>query len=201
MWYILFNSTFQTGNNTWLGNISQTLWDLFGNGNISVRVYANDTRSYLYSDEILLYKDIVKPLITVNTPNPNQIVGSSPPSFVLNIDEPNIHSIWYSLDNGLTNLTTTTEGTINQYVWQNAWKSMSHGDELIIKFFTNDSAGNYETTNTILEINKPSTIPTNENSSDLNLILTIVLISSILGIIIVLKTVTTKKIDQIIQDR
>ena len=78
------------------------------------------------------------PEITINSPNPNDVFGFTPPTFDVTITSDNLDSTWYSLDGGITKIFfSETTGTIDQFVWK------VFGDESIqIIFYTNDSMGN-----------------------------------------------------------
>jgi hypothetical protein len=81
--------------------------------------------------------DDLPPNIIINSPSVNEIFGNNAPGYNLTIIEPNIHTRWYTLDSGTTNITFTgLTGTISQTIWD----SISEGD-VTIRFYVNDSAG------------------------------------------------------------
>ncbi len=119
------------------GTINQALWDALSEGNVIIRFYANDTLGRVEFAEVTIRKDDTAPTININSPAPNEMYGTSAPSFNVEIYDANIDSMWYTLDNGLTNTTFTTNGTI----YQSAWDTLPDGTISII-FYANDSAGN-----------------------------------------------------------
>ncbi|MFX0166382.1 MAG: hypothetical protein ACFE9V_13740, partial [Candidatus Hodarchaeota archaeon] len=140
-WYQLYNSTYWSGNFTFSGStgqIDQSAWDLFGNGTITIRFYANDTFGNLGYEEIIVQKDILAPIITVNSPTPNQLCIHEVPNFDLTFTEGNLNVTWYTIDGGLTNFTFTgTSGTIDQIAW-----NRSPNGTVTIRFYANDTFGN-----------------------------------------------------------
>ncbi|MFX0024187.1 MAG: hypothetical protein ACFE9S_17810, partial [Candidatus Hermodarchaeota archaeon] len=136
-WYTLIgemsNITF-TGS---IGSISQTIWDKFGNGTVTIRFYANDTVGNIGYHDITVRKDIYAPVITISSPGNNEVFGINAPDFIIYKSGPGIQATWYTLDNGLTNFTFTgLSGKINQAVWDN------YDDEIIIiRFYVNNSLG------------------------------------------------------------
>jgi len=85
----------------------------------------------------LIYKDTSIPVILINLPLENQIFSQFTPIFSLTITEANLDSIWYTLDNGLTNFTISSligiiDGT--------GWDSLPNG-QVTIRFYANDTLG------------------------------------------------------------
>ena len=114
MWYTiqgsLYNITLASN-----GTIDQSLWDKFDSGNLTLIFYANDSVGHLSSDSVQIIKDIDVPLITINYPKFNEIYGFESPNFNITVIEPNIAMMWYTLNNGMTNLSfTELQGNINQ---------------------------------------------------------------------------------------
>jgi len=78
--------------------------------------YANDTMDKIAFKEITINKDITVPLITINSPSVDEIFGNNAAGYNLTIIEPNIHTMWYTLDSGTTNFTFTgLTGTIQGF--------------------------------------------------------------------------------------
>jgi len=69
-------------------------------------------------------------------PYQNQIFRDSTPSFDISINEGNLVEIWYTLDNGLVNITCGTSGQI----LQDYWNALRPGD-YIFKIYANDTLG------------------------------------------------------------
>jgi hypothetical protein len=95
------------------------------------------TESHGITPKLILEFDDSPPDIIINSPISNELFGTTAPYFNVEIYDANLDSMWYTLDNGLTNTTFTTNGTINQ----SAWDALPDGN-IIIKFYSNDSAGN-----------------------------------------------------------
>lgn len=76
------------------------------------------------------------PIIAINSPAPSAIYGNTPPTYNLSITY-SYTAIWYTLDDGITNITASgLTGTISQIEWNKL------GDGAVtIKFYANNSAG------------------------------------------------------------
>ena len=76
------------------------------------------------------------PVITINSPSPSQLQGSTAPNYDISITD-SYDSIWYTLDGGVMNFTSNSlTGTINQATWT----SLADGI-ITITFFANNSVG------------------------------------------------------------
>ncbi|MEJ2248441.1 MAG: LamG domain-containing protein [Candidatus Lokiarchaeota archaeon] len=154
MWYTLNDGvkTFFTTN----GTISQIVWDSYGSGDIAVRIYANDSVGNEAFSSVVVEKDIDDPIIMINFPNPYGLFGDNAPSFNVYINDSNIINMrWYTIDGGETNISFTSNGTINQFLWN----SRGNGT-VIIQFFATDSLGNVGTSQVIVrkDIEQPSIV-------------------------------------------
>ncbi len=151
-WYTiddgLTNITF-TG---FLGTINQSAWDLRPNGTVKIIFYVNDTTGNLGSDEVIINKDIEAPQIIINSPYSNQVFGYISPSYNVSIFGADKDCTWYTIDDGLTNITFITNGTINQ----SAWDLRPNGTVKII-FYINDTTGNLGSDELI--VNKDIEVP------------------------------------------
>ena len=109
-----------------------------------------DENIYIESPSIPYYYTFYSPIIIINSPHSNELFGNNPPSFNIEIKNNNgIDKMWYTLDNGLTNTTFTTNGTINQDLWD----SLSNGT-VIISFYVKDSIGNIGNNSIMLRVDK-----------------------------------------------
>ena len=87
--------------------------------------------------EVIVFKDIDNPDITINSPSHGADIGDIAPNYDISIVEPNLDSIWYTIDAGITNYTITEfSGTIEQSAWDNA----PYGN-IAIQFYANDLLG------------------------------------------------------------
>ena len=135
MWYTLdgglHNYTF--ANNS---TIDQSAWIALSDGTITLTFYASDIPGNIGSADVNIIKDTQTPIITVNSPEDDDIFGSSAPSFNVRITDDNIDTMWYTLDGGLHNYTFTDNGTINP----TPWAALLDGPVEII-FYANDTLG------------------------------------------------------------
>ena len=74
------------------------------------------------------------PEITINSPTNNELFSGLPPSFNIYIKSFDINTSWYTLDDGITNTTFTTNGTIS------GWAALSDGTYTLV-FYANNSLG------------------------------------------------------------
>lgn len=90
------------------------------------------------SNLLLIKADISSPQITINSPYENELFGIKAPFYNISISEQNLSKSWYTLDNGINNI------TINQlsgFIDQKEWNKRSNGTVNIV-FYANDTAGN-----------------------------------------------------------
>jgi hypothetical protein len=117
------------------GSISESLWDALPSAPVTITFYADDIAGNVGSASVLVDKDLDDPIITINGPE-NNLQTTSAPSFDLTIVERNLDTIWYTLDDGITNITCGTSGTIDQTIWAN----LADGT-YTLKFYANDTVG------------------------------------------------------------
>ncbi len=155
------------------GFIDQSAWDAMPDGMIALKFYASDKPGNIGSAEVNIMKDAQSPIIVINSPITDEIFGATAPIFIVEISDENLDSMWYSLDDGLTNFTFTTNSTVNQVVWS----TISEGS-ITITFYANDTAGNLESESVNVE---KSLLPPGDNF----IIIIIILISIVSGVAIV----------------
>lgn len=98
--------------------------------------------------------EMIDPIITINSPAPNDIFSYNPPNYNLSINDFQLDSMWYTLDNGLANITITTLiGTINE----TEWNALPNG-QVIIRFYANDTLGNLGTAQVVVikDVHQPT---------------------------------------------
>jgi len=78
--------------------------------------------------------DVLPPTINILEPNPNQLFETTAPDFVVEISDENLHEMWYTIDNGITNYTFTSNGSISQPVWD-----LKLNGTVTIIFYANDT--------------------------------------------------------------
>ncbi|MFX1489461.1 MAG: hypothetical protein ACFFBI_09955 [Promethearchaeota archaeon] len=136
-WYTLDNGL---TNITFLGLtgiINQTEWDNQPDGSVTLRFYAKDRIDLMNFEEITILKDTILPIVSIITPEDDEIFTETPPSFNISINDTNLDKTWYTLDNGITNITFSgLTGTINQTEWDRQADGL-----VIIKFYANDTFG------------------------------------------------------------
>ncbi len=162
------------------GTISQSEWDKIGNGTVTISFYATNLEGYTGLSEVVVRKDIIDPIITINSPNTGQEL-EYPPVFDITINVPNLDSTWYTLDGGTTNVTFTGyDGIINEVVWN----STTNGP-VTIDFYARDDVGNIGTDYVIIVKNtqQPESLP---EIPGYNLI-------AIIGIVIIITTIIATK--------
>ncbi len=130
-------------NRTVLGNT--TIPFPSNDGIYKTQIFANNSIGIMYQSEIRYFEvDTNPPVIQINAPDSNQFFGITSPTYEISITESNLDTIWYSLNNGIINITfNELTGTINQTLWNN----ITEGDVLII-FYANDTLG-FESYNTV----------------------------------------------------
>jgi len=129
--------------NKWDNGIIGNYWDDYGG------VDANDDGigdtpyiilgTYLNQDNFPIWEDGDDiPLITINSPYSDQVFASLSPNYSVFIFAADKDSTWYTIDNGITNITFIGSlGGIDQM----EWNKLGSGT-VIIRFYANDTAGN-----------------------------------------------------------
>ena len=143
-WYKIDDGTTNYTFTGLTGTVNQTAWDNKETEIITLRFYANDSLGYIGFKDILIWKDLVAPKITINSPTPNQLCGIAAPSFNLQIIEPNLQEKKYSL-NGRPNITFTTETQFSQ----TEWNQVGNGT-VSITFYAIDKVGNTNSSEVIV---------------------------------------------------
>jgi len=121
--------------------------------------------------------DITPPVIIINEPDMGDEFTTTAPIYEIEITEPNLDSMWYTVDGGTTNNTITSlVGTIDQIVWN----VLPYG-VVTITFYANDTNGNVGSATVLVYKNAPITPP---GIPGINPILLITMISiGIIGLI------------------
>lgn len=179
IWYTVDKGLINYTINGFTGVINQSIWDSLSDGELFLTFYANDSANNIGYNELILIKDTKAPIITIYKPETNEEIGRDAPAFKVFIDEAYIDTMWYSLNEGLTNYTFITNGTINEIAWQTIWDSKIDGDIIKIMFFANDSVGKIGSDYVVIKIFKPTdpfTEPTDSKIPGFNLQLILILI-------------------------
>ncbi len=148
MWYTIdggvTNITFTVN-----GTIDQNNWTAHIDGAVTLIFYANDSVGNFASELVLINKDTVAPTVNIISPSLLQLLGINSPSFIVEIDDPILDAMWYSLDMGLTNYTFMANGTFNP----SAWGSVANGT-VTIYFYANDLVGNEAFDSVVVRVDK-----------------------------------------------
>jgi hypothetical protein len=154
-WYTLDNGITNITFSGLSGTIDQSEWDKKGNGSVIIKFYLNNTSGTEGFAEVRVLKDIHNPEIVIINPSPSGKFGASAPNYNLSIVEPNLESMWYSIDDGTTNNSITQlTGTINQIIWD----TMPYGN-IILGFYARDYAGNIGYSECLIQKVKNESIP------------------------------------------
>jgi len=152
-WYTIDNDI---TNITFIGStgiIDQIEWDKKGNGTVTIRFYANNTAGWIAYSEVVINKDIISPAITIINPVGGNLFGTNPPTYNININDANLDIMWYTLDNGVTNITISElTGIIDETEWNN-----QPSGSITIRFYASDALGNIGYSEVV--INKDITPP------------------------------------------
>ena len=143
-WYTIDSGTTNYTFSGSTGTVNQTAWDNKGTEIMTLRFYANDSLGHLGFKDVTIWKDLIAPQITINSPTPNQLCGVVAPTFSLTIVEPNIQTKRYSL-NGRPNITFTTETQFSQAEWDN----IGNGT-VTLTFYVIDKVGNMNSSEVIV---------------------------------------------------
>ena len=123
-------------NRTILGNTTISMPT--ANGVYTIQVFGNDSIGISYQSNVRYFSVVIHPSITINTPSQYEFFSAIAPDFDIIIVESKLNTTWYTLDDGLTNITFTgLTGTINQ----TEWDKKGHG-AVTIRFYANDTFGN-----------------------------------------------------------
>ncbi|MHA2394385.1 MAG: right-handed parallel beta-helix repeat-containing protein, partial [Promethearchaeota archaeon] len=114
MWYTIdggVNNVIFATNQT----IDQNNWTAQSDGAIIITFYANDTSGNINFDEVIVIKDTFSPIINIISPTSSETFGISAPDFIVEINDPNLDFMWYTIDGGLNNITFVTPVTLIFY--------------------------------------------------------------------------------------
>jgi parallel beta-helix repeat protein len=111
-----------------IDNIDQTEWNKFANGSITIKWAVRDILGRQTICSVLVYKDLISPVISIIAPAALQLFGNNAPGYSIEITEINFDpsQVAYQINNGpMTYITSiyankTFEGQIIQSQWSNA---------------------------------------------------------------------------------
>ncbi len=172
-------------NHTFYGSnilINEDSWDSCEDGFISLKIYANDSFSRISFNETTIVKDTLKPEIEIIEPFNFSIFNDNftTPKYVIEIEDPHLDSIWYTINNGITKYFITENGTIDS----SGWNTLPNGN-ITIRFYANDTVGNINFKEVIVIKNIDT--KNNKNPSiigfDFSLLICVLIFSSIIIIL------------------
>ncbi|MFX1525066.1 MAG: hypothetical protein ACFFCC_16275, partial [Promethearchaeota archaeon] len=136
-WYTIDggNTNFTFSDN---GTLNQDEWNLRPNGTVTITFYANDTLGGESSASVEVYRDVLAPIISINSPSDNDVFGSTAPVFDVSITDGNLDTMWYHITGSSFNRTFTGNEQFNQADWD----IIANGTLTTITFYANDSLGN-----------------------------------------------------------
>ena len=134
MWYSLNDGINYTILTT-VGIIDQLYWDSYGNENVTITFYANNSNGQLNFESVKIIKDI--PQIIIHSPTSSQLIGRKAPLFNISIDETFLHKSWYSLNDNRNYTFSGYSGRINQEIWD-----LCSNGTVKITFYANNTANN-----------------------------------------------------------
>ena len=138
IYYNISGTSISIGNNT-DEFFNYMIWINLPEGPFIIEFYAIDSLGNTNdSIQISLYKDTIVPVIKINFPLQNDILGEIAPTYDIEIIEEHLNAIWYTLVGSsiqikIINLT----GLINQSLWD-----IFGNESVTIRFYANDSANN-----------------------------------------------------------
>ncbi|MFX1586770.1 MAG: ABC transporter substrate-binding protein [Promethearchaeota archaeon] len=119
--------------------------------------------------------DLISPIIIINEPDNGDEFTTYPPIYDIEITESNLDSVWYTMDNGVNNVTITSYSGILD---ETLWNALPYGI-VSITFYANDTAGNVGDSTVLVYKNEPTAEPDRIPGPSPILLLTIVLLGII----------------------
>ncbi|MHA2394018.1 MAG: hypothetical protein ACXAEX_18955 [Promethearchaeota archaeon] len=160
-WYTIndgnTNRTFTTN-----GTINQGDWDLRPNGTVTIIFYANNTLGEETSESVIVQRDALAPLITINSPSDNDVFNITAPVFDVSITDGNLDTMWYFIEGSSVNRTFTGNEAFNQ----NDWDGITNGTLTTITFYANDTFESLEPVSIYVDKLGPSITINSPNDND-----------------------------------
>jgi len=135
-----------SGNNYWNNSQIGNFWDNYTELGIGANDSDGDGIGEIPYDnngvmDWLPLWDDYAPVINIISPVNNSKQTRNPPIINLNVEDLYLEEIWYTLDGGLINITFSSNGPINESIWQLIWDSVEEGEYITITFYANDTIG------------------------------------------------------------
>lgn len=136
VWYTLNDGTeYQTLST--IGAVNQTAWDALPDGSVSLKFYVENQIGDQKYQEVSIVKDTQAPTINIVNPIADETFGATAPIFIIEILDPHLDQMWYTLGSNTTKHFFTANGSIVQ----SAWDLLAQGT-ITIAFYANDTVGN-----------------------------------------------------------
>ncbi|MBD3193984.1 MAG: hypothetical protein GF317_02945 [Candidatus Lokiarchaeota archaeon] len=131
-----------SGTNIWNNSMIGNYWDDYSGVDDSPEDGIGDSPySFTGGTDYLPIWDDDNPVIFISLPGNNSRQPNQAPYFNVIGEDLNLDSIWYTLDNGLTNITINSNGSIDQSYWLSIWNVLSDGQYIELTFYANDTFG------------------------------------------------------------
>ena len=167
--------------NYWNNSIIGNYWDNYTGIDSNDDGIGDTPHTFQNGTDYLPIVDITAPTIIINLPMSLEAFGETAPDFNVEITDVLLDTMWYTLDNGLTNTTFTSNDTINQALWN----ALPEGN-VTIRFYAKDSAGNIEFAEVTIRKDISTPDPPPDGIPGYNLIF-------LLGIISIITIIIVKK--------
>ena len=128
-------NAYQAAANNWNSTTVGNYWDNYTGKDINDDNIGDSAFDFgTGTDNLPIFWD--GPVISLNSPSPSEN-SESAPSFEIAVIEGVEHTTWYTLDNGITNITSSG---LTSTIDETAWSSATDGSIQLI-FYVNDSKG------------------------------------------------------------
>jgi parallel beta-helix repeat protein len=144
-WYSIVNFTSNPLSRPLNFTINESLWEKLPDGSFTVALFANDSKGYIGSDNVMIFKDTHAPLLEILLPQINHIYGWIPPILSLEVDESNVNCLYYFLYNNISQTQKYNITTFPLAINDTAWSFFFDGP-LWLNITVIDIAGNQNTT-------------------------------------------------------
>ncbi|TFG12674.1 MAG: hypothetical protein EU535_05945 [Promethearchaeota archaeon] len=136
-WYTIDNgkTNYTIINN--IGELNFDAWSSCPDGNIFLQFHANDSAGNLNQEIVTIYKDTIKPNITINSPILNKRYLCQVPQYNLSIMDCNLNQKWYTINDGFANYFVSDIDEINATEWNGCDDGYVN-----ITFYASDFSGN-----------------------------------------------------------
>ena len=176
IWYTLDNGVTNKTCGT-SGQIDSTLWTSLADGTHTLTFYANNSLGLIGTATVSIYKDATDPVIVINDPDPGQEFTTTIPTYDITVTETNLESVWYSMDDGVTNIPITTySGTVDEATWL----ALPEG-QVTITFYAVDTVGNIGSASVIVNKSVPAIPP--GISGPYPVLILLILFTGIIGLV------------------